>query len=101
MLSAFGVSWAFEGRANEAAPYYPYLVGYIEFFAGNLQQALAELEKGNLDDPFVAGLVAQAYEKLGNRAKAREYYEKVMTSPAHNINAAFSRPLALRFLRPK
>ena len=32
-------------------------------------------------------------------AKAGEYFRKVMETPVHNINAAFSRPLARSFLR--
>jgi tetratricopeptide (TPR) repeat protein len=87
------------GTNPDQVPYLPYLTGYIEFFAGNYRKAIDALSTGNLDDPFVAGLVARAYEKLGDRARAREYYERVMASNAHSINAAFSRPLARAFLR--
>jgi len=87
------------GTNPDQAQYLPYLTGYIEFFAGNYRQAIDELSKGNLDDPFVAGLIAQAYEKLGDRARAREHYEMVMRAGGHSINAAFSRPLARAFLK--
>jgi len=86
------------GTNADQAPFYPYLVGYIEFFAGNDRLAVDELSKGDLDDPFVAGLVARAYEKLGDHGRARELFERVMASNAHSINAAFSRPLARAFL---
>ena len=58
-----------------------------------------ELAKGDQNDPFVLGLMAQAYEKLGDRPRAGEYFRKVMASPSHNINSAFARPLARAFLR--
>ena len=39
-------------------------------------------------------LEAQTYEKLGDKAHAREYYEKIMTINLHNPSNAFARPLA-------
>jgi tetratricopeptide (TPR) repeat protein len=79
--------------------FYPYLVGYIAFFAKQYQQAADELLHGDQSDPFVLGLIAQSYEKLGDRAKAGEYYRKVLALPLHSINSAFSRPRARAFLR--
>ena len=79
--------------------FYPYLVGYIAFFMKQYQQAADELLRGDQSDPFVLGLIAQSYEKLGDRAKAGEYYRKVLALPVHSINAAFSRPRARAFLR--
>jgi tetratricopeptide (TPR) repeat protein len=79
--------------------FYPYLVGYIAFFAKQYQQAADELLRGDQSDPFVLGLIAQSYGKLGDRAKAGEYYRKVLALPVHNINSAFSRPQARAFLR--
>ncbi len=86
------------GTNADQEPFYPYLVGYIAFFAGDYRAAVDELSGGNLDDPFVAGLVARAWEKLGDAGRAREHFERVMASNAHSINAAFSRPLARAFL---
>jgi tetratricopeptide (TPR) repeat protein len=79
--------------------FYPYLVGYIAFYAKQYQQAVDELLRGDQSDPFVLGLIAQSYEKLGDRGKAREYYSKVLARTAHSINSAFSRPRAKAFLR--
>jgi tetratricopeptide (TPR) repeat protein len=79
--------------------FYPYLIGYIAFFAKQYQQAADELLRGDQSDPFVLGLIAQSYEKLGDRAKAGEYYRKVLALPVHSINSAFSRPQARAFLR--
>ena len=79
--------------------FYPYLIGYIAFFAKQYQQAADELLRGDQSDPFVLGLIAQSYEKLGDRAQAGEYYRKVLALPVHSINSAFSRPQARAFLR--
>ena len=85
--------------ADNQRVFYPYLVGYIAFFNKAYRSAAEELAKGDQSDPFVLGLIAQAYEKLGDRAKAEEYFRKVMASPTHSINSAFSRPQAQAFLR--
>ena len=79
--------------------FYPYLTGYIALFAKDYRQAVAELSQGDQSDPFVLGLMAQAYQKLGDNAQAAEYFRKVLAVPAHNINGAFSRPLARAFLK--
>jgi tetratricopeptide (TPR) repeat protein len=86
------------GMENQRV-FYPYLVGYIAFFAKQYQPAIDELLRGDQSDPFVLGLIAQSYQRLGDRAKAEEYFRKVMATPVHNINSAFSRPLARAFLR--
>jgi tetratricopeptide (TPR) repeat protein len=82
------------GTNEDQRQFLPYLRGYVAFHAGDYRAAVRELEQGNLDDPFVAGMLAQAYDKLGDSAKARELFQRVMASSAHSINAAFSRPAA-------
>ena len=47
-----------------------------------------------LADPFILSLLAQAYDKSGDKAKAVEYYQKILTLNMHNPSDAFSRPLA-------
>jgi tetratricopeptide (TPR) repeat protein len=92
-----------KGTNEDQRPSYPYLAGYIAFYAGDHAAAIDELLKGDLTDPFVAGLLAQTYEKQGDTTKAREFYEKVMVLNAHSLQAAFSRPHArqrLKVLRP-
>ncbi len=84
--------------SDNQRPFYPYLLGYIAFYAGDVRRAVDELLQGDQRDPFVLGLIAQAYEKLGDRVKAREYYEMVMAVPSHSINTAFARPKARAFL---
>jgi hypothetical protein len=81
-------------------PIYQYLVGYLAFYKGDHDAAIRELMKADQDDPFIQGLIAQAYEKKGDAASAKTHYGRVLASTAHNINGAFSRPLARRALNP-
>ena len=84
------------GNKNQQV-FHPYLLGYIAFYGGHYKQAVDELLQGDQQDPFILGLIAQAYEKLGDRARARDFYEKVMALPVHSINTAFARPKARAF----
>lgn len=90
-----------KGTNPEQAPFVPYLVGYVAFYGGDYQAALTELQKGNQNDPFILSLIAQSYEKLGNETRAKEYYQKVLASNAHNPTGALSRPLARQKLGVK
>jgi len=86
------------GTNPDQAPFLPYLVGYVAFYSGDYKTALGEFMKGNQNDPFILSLIAQAHEKLGDAAAAKEYYTKVMASMAHNPTNAFARPLARKKL---
>jgi tetratricopeptide (TPR) repeat protein len=86
------------GNENQAV-FYPYLLGYIAFFSKDYKGAVDELLKGDQQDPFVLGLIAQSYQRLGDKARAEEYFKKVMAIPSHSINSAFARPMARSFLR--
>jgi tetratricopeptide (TPR) repeat protein len=97
---AAAVSALLDKGTNEGQrQFYPYLLGYIAFFTKDYRQAIDELMKGDLNDPFVLGLIAQTHDKLGQRAAATEYYRKVMAVTTHSINSAFARPRARAFLR--
>jgi tetratricopeptide (TPR) repeat protein len=74
--------------------FYPYLSGYVAFYLGDYKTAIVELQKGDQHDPFVLNLLAQAYEKSGDRPQALDYYRKVLTINTHNPTNAFARPLA-------
>jgi len=78
--------------------FFPYLTGYVAFYNGDYKTAIADLQKVNPPDPFINVLIAQAYEKTGDKAQAMEYYRKVLASNAHNPTGAFSRPLAKKKL---
>ena len=85
-----------KGTNPEQAPFFPYLTGYVAFYGGDYKTAVADLGNANQDDPFIACMVAQSYEKLGDAAKASEYYKKVLTSSAHNPANAYARPIAMK-----
>jgi tetratricopeptide (TPR) repeat protein len=74
--------------------YFPYLTGYVAFYAGDYAAALADLQNAQPSDPFIQCLMAQSYEKLGDKAKALEYYRMAGNTTAHSVPAAFARPFA-------
>jgi tetratricopeptide (TPR) repeat protein len=77
---------------------YPYLTGYIAFYAKDYKRAVAELQQADQEDPFILLLTAEAYEQLGDTSGAREYYGKVLLSNSHAVANAFARPVARRKL---
>ena len=86
--------------AKDQEIFFPYLTGYVALHLGNAKTALADLQKARQDDPFIQVLMAQAYEKLGDREQARALYQKAAATTAHNPPAAYARPLASKKLRP-
>jgi tetratricopeptide (TPR) repeat protein len=87
-------------KANnpDQALFFPYLTGYVAFYGSDYRTAIADLGKANQEDPFVLVLLAESYEKLGDAARAKEYYGKVMTNNGHGPTNAFARPVAKRKL---
>jgi tetratricopeptide (TPR) repeat protein len=87
-------------KANnpDQARFYPYLTGYVAFYAGDYKTAIAELQKADQHDPFILVLLGQAYEKSGDAAQAKDYYRKVLEINNHNPTNAFARPLAKKKL---
>lgn len=87
-------------KANnpDQAEYFPYLTGYVAFYGGDYKTAIADLQKADQEDPFILALLAQAYEKSGDKARAKEYYEKVLTRNGHGPTNAYARPLAKKKL---
>jgi tetratricopeptide (TPR) repeat protein len=83
-----------KGSNPDQMRFYPYIAGYVAFYGGDYKTAIAELQKGDQKDVFVLSLLAQSYEKSGDKAKAMEYYKQVLTINAHNPGNAFARPLA-------
>jgi tetratricopeptide (TPR) repeat protein len=65
-----------KGAIPEQAPFFPYLEGYVAFYARDYKTALEEFEQANQNDPFIQVVIAQTYEKLGDRDKALEYYPR-------------------------
>lgn len=87
--------------AAQQERFYPYLTGYVALYTGELATAEADLAKalslrGNERDPFMHALLGMTYEKKGDAAKAKEFYQKAydLSANAHNPPAAFTRPFA-------
>jgi tetratricopeptide (TPR) repeat protein len=89
-------------KANnpEQALFYPYLTGYVAFYTGNYKTAIDELQKADQSDPLILALLGEAYEKSGDKTRAKDYYTKVLASNAHSPTNAFARPLARKKLAP-
>jgi tetratricopeptide (TPR) repeat protein len=87
-------------KANnpDQAIFFPYLTGYVAFYTGDFKTAIADLQKADQKDPLILALLAEAYEKTGDKAQAMDYYRKVLASNAHNPTNAFARPLAKKKL---
>jgi tetratricopeptide (TPR) repeat protein len=83
-------------RQQEA--FFPYLTGYVAFYSGDYEKALADLQNANQNDPFIQCLIGQTYEKMGDREKAMEFYKKASATNAHNPPAAYARPFARKKL---
>ena len=76
----------------------PYLSGYVAFYNGDYKPAIAELLKADQHDPLNLVLLAQAYEKSGDAATAKDFYRKVLESNGHSPTNAVARPLAKKKL---
>ena len=87
-----------KGTIPEQQIYFPYLTGYVAFYAGDYAAALAGLRDAAQSDPFIQCLIAQSYDKLGDREKALEYFRKAASTTAHSVPAAFARPFAKAML---
>ena len=82
----------------DQAPFFPYLTGYVAYYGGDYKTAITDLQKASQQDPFILLLLAQAYEKQGDAARAKEYYGKVMANNGHGPTNAFARPVARKKL---
>jgi tetratricopeptide (TPR) repeat protein len=80
-----------KGTNPQQAQFFPYLVGYVALYLGDYKTALDELQKANQNDPFIQCLIAQTYEKLGDKEKAAEYLKKASATTAHNPAGAYAR----------
>jgi tetratricopeptide (TPR) repeat protein len=90
--------------AAQQERFFPYLVGYVALYTGDLAKAESEFMKaigikGNERDPFMHCLLAMTYEKEGKAQQAKEMYRKAYDlAAAHNPPAAFVRPFARKKL---
>jgi tetratricopeptide (TPR) repeat protein len=87
-----------KGTNPEQAQFFPYLQGYVAFYAQDYKSAVEELLKANQNDPFIQCLLGQTYEKLGEKDKAIASYRKAAAAIAHTPPAAYAVPFAKKRL---
>ena len=80
-----------KGTNPNQVQFFPYLVGYVALYTGDYKTALDNLQKANQNDPFIQCLMAETYEKLGEKDKARDLYEKASKTTAHNPPGAYAK----------
>ncbi|MDH5233876.1 MAG: hypothetical protein OEW77_02885 [Gemmatimonadota bacterium] len=85
--------------AKAQEQYFPYLVGYVALYMGDVATAERELTKSVellRNDPFQVVLLGMTYEKKGDAAKAKELYERAFemssgSNPPNVYARAFTR----------
>lgn len=82
------------GTNPDQVRFFPYLEGYVALYLGDAQTAVGDLQKADQHDPFILYLTARAYEKMGDKARAEDYYRRVLAINTHNPPNAFARPAA-------
>jgi len=87
-------------KANnpQQALFFPYLTGYVAYYAGDYKTAMADLQQADQHDPFILSLLAQACQQSGDQMRAVTLYRKVLTFNTHNPTNAFARPIARKKL---
>jgi len=92
-----------KGKNPEQEAYFPYLSGYVSFYLGDYQSALADFQKaldGSLgNDPFIFCMTGQTWEKLGDQATARTFFAKASAATAHSVPAAYAIPFSKKRLQ--
>ena len=89
-----------KGTNAQQEVFFPYLVGYVAFYRGDYKTALEEFQMANANDPFIQCMIAQTYEKLGDKDKAREMYSKAASTTAHNPPGAYARRITRNMQLP-
>jgi tetratricopeptide (TPR) repeat protein len=82
----------------DQARFFPYLTGYVAFYAGDYKAAISDLQKADQHDPMILVLLAESFEKTGDSSQTNDCYHKVLAQNSHNPANAFARPLAKKKL---
>ena len=69
-------------------------LGLMELKKGNYKEALDHFNKSDVSSEFTQYYMGVAYEKLGDKDKANEYYQMVKNSHTNNIGLAVVRSRA-------
>jgi tetratricopeptide (TPR) repeat protein len=86
------------GRIPDQEQYFPYLEGYVAFYARDFTASLQALNRASENDPFIVCLLAQTYEAIGDRERAAGLYRRAAAATAHSVAAAYAQPFAKRKL---
>ncbi|MGH9481048.1 MAG: hypothetical protein ACRD1L_03055 [Terriglobales bacterium] len=78
--------------------FFPYLTGYVAYYDGDYQTAIADFQKDTRHDPFITAMIGMTYEKQGDKAQAIAAYTEAAKASGHNPPAAFARPFARKKL---
>lgn len=87
-----------KGTNPNQQQFFPYLEGYVAFYAGDYGKAADEFAKANQNDAFIQCMLGETYERLGDQPKAREYFRKAAAATGHNPPAAYAVPFAKKKL---
>ena len=93
-LAAFEDLMRKRGHQADDNELYRWVAGHVAFYEKDYDTAIAQLSRGNLQDPFVLDLLARSYEGKGDMANARRYYERTMALNVHNLQTPLARPHA-------
>jgi tetratricopeptide (TPR) repeat protein len=80
---------------------HPHLAGYVAFYQGNDDEAIAQLAKADQNDPFILILQAKAYVRKKDQAQARALASKILAGSSHSLQMAFARPAAREIAQGK
>lgn len=84
---------------KDEGPTVAYLAGYVALYTGDAAGARKELASASQTDPFNLMLMAEAAEKSGDAAAARDYWSRIVALNGHGIQHALSRPVAQQRLK--
>jgi tetratricopeptide (TPR) repeat protein len=90
-----------DDAGDKGKPYveaYHYLAGYLKLEAGETAAAIEHLKQADAEDPFHKLLLARAYEKAGEKEKARAAYQEIVDNKVTNLERALSYPEAKKKL---
>lgn len=87
-----------KGTNPQQAVFFPYLEGYVAFFARDYKAALEHFSKANQNDAFIQCFLGRTYEALGDRLKAQQAYLQASKVTAHNPAAAYAVPFSRKKL---
>ena len=77
-------------KAQQYLTAYHYLAGYVKLEAGDLAAAVEHLRQSDQTDPFQKLLLARAWERQGESAKAQTGYQEILQSTGNNLDRALA-----------